>query len=69
MRSIAKGSQHPQLLTILHKWSSKINAATSALPSSSSKFLQGTKGQTGVVEAIEAGIANRVGQSPKAGLQ
>ena len=34
--------------------------AVTSKAAGSSKFLQGTKGQTGVVEAIEAGIAHRV---------
>lgn len=54
------------MLSILNKWSNKINAASMAVNSKaagSSKFLQGTKGRTGVVEAIEAGLANKVSWS------
>lgn len=51
------------MLGILNKWSSKIHAASMAVTSKaagSSKFLQGTKGQTGVVDAIDAGLASKV---------
>ena len=54
-----------QMIPILNKWSTKIQAATLSVggkAAGSSKFLQGTKGQgqMGVVEAIEAGLSNRV---------
>jgi protein AATF/BFR2 len=51
------------MLGILNKWSSKIQVASMAVTSKaagSSKFLQGTKGQTGVVDAIDAGLASKV---------
>lgn len=51
------------MLGILNKWSSKIQAASMAVTSKaagSSKFLQGIKGQTGVVDAIDAGLASKV---------
>jgi protein AATF/BFR2 len=58
-------SMKEQMIPILNKWSTKIQAATLSVggkAAGSSKFLQGTKGQgqMGVVEAIEAGLSNRV---------
>ncbi|KIR41383.1 protein BFR2 [Cryptococcus deuterogattii 99/473] len=54
---------HPQLLPILNKWSSKIQAASLQLGSKQaggSKFLQQMKnGAGGVVEAIESGINSK----------
>ncbi|WVR09582.1 hypothetical protein IAU60_006652 [Kwoniella sp. DSM 27419] len=65
----AKGSlalsdaAHPQILPILTKWSSKIQAASLQLGSKQaggSKFLQTVKsGAGGIVEAIEAGLAGK----------
>ena len=56
-------SERPHLIGILNKWSSKINAASMAVTSKaagSSKFLQSTKGQMSIVEAIQAGMESRV---------
>ncbi|WVO24685.1 protein BFR2 [Cryptococcus decagattii] len=54
---------HPQLLPVLNKWSSKIQAASLQLGSKQaggSKFLQQMKnGAGGVVEAIESGINSK----------
>ncbi|OXG77657.1 protein BFR2 [Cryptococcus neoformans var. grubii Br795] len=54
---------HPQLVPILNKWSSKIQAASLQLGSKQaggSKFLQQMKnGSGGVVEAIESGINSK----------
>ncbi|WVW86341.1 hypothetical protein I302_108385 [Kwoniella bestiolae CBS 10118] len=56
-------SNHDQILPILNKWSSKIQAASLQLGSKQaggSKFLQSVKsGSGGVVEAIEAGLASK----------
>nr|XP_019010496.1 protein BFR2 [Kwoniella pini CBS 10737]OCF49277.1 protein BFR2 [Kwoniella pini CBS 10737] len=56
-------SNHNQLLPILQKWSTKIQAASLQLGSKQaggSKFLQSVKsGNGGVVEAIEAGLASK----------
>ena len=52
---------HPNMLPILEKWSSKIQAASLQVGSKGSKFLQSTKtGQDGIMEAIQAGLAGRV---------
>jgi protein AATF/BFR2 len=49
------------MLPILEKWSSKIQAATTQVAAKGSKFLQSTKtGQDGIMEAISAGLENRV---------
>ena len=51
------------LVPILAKWSTKIQAASLAVggkAAGSSKFLAGIKGQTGVFEAIEAGMTAKV---------
>jgi hypothetical protein len=54
-------SGHPNMLPILEKWSSKIQAATTQVAAKGSKFLQSTKtGQDGIMEAISAGLENRV---------
>lgn len=54
----------PNLIGILNKWSSKIQAATSQVGSKQaggSKFLQGTKGAGGgIVEAIETALSSKV---------
>ncbi|WWD03974.1 hypothetical protein V865_002034 [Kwoniella europaea PYCC6329] len=56
-------SNHDQIVPILNKWSSKIQAASLQLGSKQaggSKFLQSVKnGSGGVVEAIEAGLASK----------
>jgi hypothetical protein len=54
-------SGHPNMLPILEKWSSKIQAATTQVAAKGSKFLQSTKtGQDGIMEAISTGLENRV---------
>lgn len=50
------------MMGILHKWSAKINAASLAVTSKaagSSKFLQSTKGQLSIEDAIQTGITSR----------
>lgn len=51
---------HPQLVPVLNKWSTKIHAASLQLgKAGGSKFAQATKGAVGVVEAIDASLAQR----------
>ncbi|WOO81014.1 Protein BFR2 [Vanrija pseudolonga] len=53
---------HPQLIPILNKWSTKIQAASlqlGAKHAGGSKFLQSTRGATGVVDAIDASLQQR----------
>ncbi|KAL1410864.1 rRNA-processing protein bfr2 [Vanrija albida] len=53
---------HPQLIPILNKWSTKIQAASLQLGTKhagGSKFLQSTRGATGVVDAIDASLQQR----------
>jgi hypothetical protein len=51
------------MIPILNKWSTKIQAASIQVSGKqgSSKFLQSTKGNMGIIEAIEAGVASKVG--------
>ncbi|EJT45538.1 transport-related protein [Trichosporon asahii var. asahii CBS 2479] len=54
-------ASHPALVPLLAKWSTKIQAATSALGSRAaggSKLMQGTK-PTGVVDAIDASLSQK----------
>jgi hypothetical protein len=48
---------HEQLVSILNKWSTKVQAAT-MLQAGNNKF--SNAGQVGVVEAIETGLAAKV---------
>lgn len=53
---------HPALVPLLGKWSTKIQAATAALGSRAaggSKLMQAARGQSGVVEAIDASLATK----------